>query len=1348
MNRKKQFILVLFLVVISLFSIQAQKMNLKFRSVALPSEILSNQVNCFLETKEGFLWMGSTRGLIRYDGYKTAAVSMRTKEGTSISNHYIVALLQGDNDDIWIGTTNGIYNYNTRNELVEIPQHEKLNGINCQSLYITRKGELIIGTRNGMYIYNPTTDRLQTFKHINGLEQGLSHNIIRCIYEDSDDVLWIGTYDKLNRFDRKTNSFKSYSLQDKKAALYHQNNLILCIAEFGENNKNKLLIGTETGLAIFDKTTAKFELFTEGTDGRSLSSSVIKSIKVVASDQIWLGTDKGLNIFNSVNKTFKKYYADYSNRYAISNNVIPAIYKDTKDNIWLGTKNKINRVHLSNSQITHNQLHKNTPFFRDGVQVNAITQDSDNSYWFATSEGFAKYDRITQSFQWHLVPNSSNMGVEDIVIDKKGVVWLSTRSGLHLYDQAKDSFKTYVSDKNNKNALHTNYINDLYEDVKGRIWIGTLKGGLYRAVLNSNNEVTFFSIGSVTSGDGILDKLDILDIQEISNNILFLATNRGLKQINTVSGEFTELPLLNEFINAFCIEKDTAIWVVISTKLYRYDLINHKTKEIATIPKDVYAIEISGGDLWFSSYRKLYRMQKNGENLRQISYRYSGVETYTSASYLSSDEQLFFGAFNGFVTTNPKDLDLKINNLQVQFTNLEILNEIISPGEEINERVVLEKNINNVDYLEFDYSENTFSLEFSTLNLGAQKEEKYQYILEGYEEKWQQLSEGYHSASYTSVKPGDYIFKVKAANNLGVFTGDFRSLRIRLNPPIWASTEAIVLYVFLFLGFLMLYRWILVVRIQDRNTAEFEKIKRLKTEELVTLKTRFFTNITHELKTPLTLISSPIDDLLTKSLDEYTLKSLSLVKRNTDRLKKLVNQILDIRKIEVGGEKLRIQKYDFIAFCRQTIAQFDEEAVMRNILFQFTTEQEELVIWFDLEKVEKILFNLLSNAFKFTPNKGVIKVTLYPEFPEGNSKDSYFYLSVTDTGSGISEEDQAHIFDRFNSLASPNYSNQKGTGIGLSLIYDYAVLHGGSIKYERTTSKGSKFVFCIPIIKSLLQEYEVVEASGFLAQEIVEEQIQEEKETLKSKNLLKVLVVEDDVDMRSFIADGLKSSYAVIRAEDGREGMDMARKELPDLIVSDLMMPHIDGIEFCKNLKSNIRTSNIPFILLTAKSGLESKISGIKTGADAHIQKPFSLEHLKARIKNLIEQREVLKKAFQQELIINPSEVAVNSTDDKFLEDLLAKIELEMDNSDLSVKYLSELLGMSSTNMYRKIKTITGQTATEFIRTTRLKRAKQLLKTGQLNVSEVMYMVGFTHRSYFTRCFKELFGVAPKSYGK
>jgi signal transduction histidine kinase/DNA-binding response OmpR family regulator len=787
--------------------------------------------------------------------------------------------------------------------------------------------------------------------------------------------------------------------------------------------------------------------------------------------------------------------------------------------------------------------------------------------------------------------------------------------------------------------------------------------------------------------------------------------------------------------------------------LYQFNPTSGKFNHYKGLPQNITSAVALGSKLFLVSGRKLYTYDKSNRELIKIPNREIGLQFLKKIEIFRDQRILLYGR-TGFSVVDADELTIKNGNVDLRWTNFSISNTEINPHTEYNSRYVLTKNIDETDEIELQYNENSFRIEFSALPYNSYRDIEYRYILENYEENWNTLRNGENYVSYTQTRPGKYLLKVQASDDQGRFKGEERVLSLIVQPPLYMSKWALILYLLCFVLLILFYRRILLNRERDRNELLVEKLEHQKSEELIALKTRFFTNITHELKTPLTLISSPIDDLLTKPLDEKTQKSLTLVKRNADRLKKLVNQILDIRKIEAGGEKLRIQNYDIVKFCNQIKNQFKDESLKRNIFLQFSSEHASKMMWFDIEKVEKILFNLLSNAFKFTPDKGTIRVSVDEGSNEEQDSD-YIFISVSDTGKGISKEDQANIFDRFNSLSSSNYTNQKGTGIGLSLIYEYTALHGGVVKFDSVLGVGSKFVFTLPKDKSFLNNYEVIETT--LEEEPNKEMVEFEKlvsldenrsETEKEEDVIvKVLIVEDDPDMRDFLISGFSSEYSVVEAEDGKEGLKKAIKELPDIIVSDLMMPNLDGIAFCKKLKADFRTSHIPFILLTAKGDMESKLIGLETGADDYIQKPFNLEHLMVRVKGLISQRESLRKKYLQQVKLEPGEITVNSLDEKFLDELLAKIESEMDNSDLSVKLLSEMLGISPANLYRKIKALTGETATEFIRNIRLKRAAQLLKNKHLNVSEVMYMVGFTHHSYFARSFKELFGVSPKSYG-
>ena len=1320
----------------------AQQSNLKFEQVNLPEKIYSNKVNCFLETKDGFLWMGSNDGLFRYDGYRTIKIFSKTREKEPFDFSDVSTILEVEKGILWVGMKKGLYVYNTIKETVEKFKYVDLGAFECKVLYKTSHKEIVIGTNKGLFVFDIESENILSYLHRDGFSESLSNNLIRCVFEDNEGVLWVGTFDKLNRFNREKSTFTRFNLKAITSSNLLQNNLILSIAEVDYNGNNYLLIGTETGLVVFDKKTEDFVVYSQGVEKNQLSNSVIKSMKVVSPEQVWLGTDNGLNVFNMKERSFKKYYANPSYINALVNNVVSAIYKDSKNNLWIGTERGVNITLLNGSGFLHNQINKNSVFFNEVLEVFAIDQDTIGDYWFATNQGFCRYSLKNKAYKSYILSKDLTTKISDMLVAKNGDVWFATSQGLHVFNPKTKDVTSYYSDKNKEGALQTNnYLRSLYEDCLGNIWIGTNKGGLYKVVTSKNNEIKFTKIKSSVSTN--ISNLSIFKITGDSNNNIWIASDKGVKQINAATGDVKDFLTKNEYVTAMCLESNSVLWLVSKNTLYKYDLISLKLSAVKRdIPKGVKSIIVSNEELWFCTFSDLFKMSKTGTNLEKFTIKETRLKNYNSASFSDEDGRLFFGGTNGFVTFEPEDVKIDTTFFDVQFTNLKVLNKIVSP--EMEKSSILSKSINNISKLELEYSDNTFALEFSTLNFLAQENQKYRYILEGYDPSWQEISEGNHVVYYTRVRPGNYIFKIKAANNKGEFPEEYRSMEVTIHPPIWASSIAIFFYVTIFLVLFWMSRKLLVSRIQDKNVIRFEKVQRKKSEELVDVKTRFFTNISHELKTPLTLILSPTERLIAQEKDLEKLSTLKIILRNTKRLLRLTNQILDVRKMEAQKESLRIEKYDLVLLTKKIVALFEDEASRREMRVDFSFQDEQLELFFDVEKVEKIIFNLISNAFKFTADNGCITVSVI----KVNLKESDFAcVKVGDSGVGISEENQKIIFDRFTHINTSNFTNQVGTGVGLSLAYDYSVLHKGFIDLESEEGVGSTFILHLPldlVANEDLIEHKKNETNNRILVSEENEEFDVENEEVLGR--MKLLIVDDDSEMRQFIGDVFKDDFELLLAADGKEAYDLVFEKIPDVIISDVMMPVMDGISLCKKLKSDIRTSHIPVILLTAKGGMENKMEGIAIGADDYIEKPFHLDFLLLRTKMLIKQREKNKKFYSEKEQISTTEITYNLVDETFLNELLTVIDSQLDNTDLSVHKVAELMHMDRTSLYRKIKAITGQTATSFVRQVRIKKAGQLLKEDRFNVSEVMYMVGFSHRSYFARSFKEQFGISPTDY--
>lgn len=1348
---KKNIVRLIYTSICLLYGILAHADNsVKFEHLNLPPGI-NSRVDCILEDSKGVMWFGTHNGLVNFDAYEIRPVENITEEGRRGRFGVITALAEDKVNQIWIGTRSGVFIYNKSKQTSKRINDTYLSKAICRTLYVTADNEILIGTENGLYIYNHEGRLLESYLHQPEINTGLSHHVVRSFYEDKQKRIWIGTYDGLNCLDRKKKHFTHYRLQ-KSDSLNKHNNLILSIQPKNENGDSILLVGTETGLCFFDTNNKTFKQYRHDDDRNSVTNNVIKTICVDGS-RIWLGTDLGLNLFSFKENRFQNFHHNHENTYSISNNVINHIYIDSQNNLWLATDNGIDKMYLKGNQVNQNRFYDSSKALEGEFVVTDLSEQANGDVWLTTNQGLIRYDLAKDYYQHYLPPRILHNKTRSVFCDDKGKVWITSAGGLNTYSNNTKQFNSYVANERGRLTLKNNYLNCAAQGASGTIWLGSHNKGVYKVIKGQGDELQFANFHHEPDNDNSLSSDEISDIIIDDKENVWIATNHGLNKIDVLRGVVERYSIGdnngNEYMSQLFIDKDQTLWLTSSQGIFTTNLDDVNFKRIENINYVVSAMVVRDSVVYFTANNGFYYSDLRSNEVLRIPNADIGLKSVSGVELMTDDKLVIYGK-EGFVSLNMNDIKIDKSVPNVYWTNFSILNKSISRFEMHGNRFVINQHINETDNINLKYGENTFSMEFSSLQYSHNKYCTYKYLLEGYDKDWITTKPNKAYAAYTQVRPGTYTLKVKASNKYGLYSDKVREIIITIKPTFYLSFWAMIIYGFVIIGFFIVWRRMLIAREKVNNDVRFQKLQRQKSEELIEIKTRFFTNISHELKTPLTLISSPVDDLLSRELDESIKSSLLLVKRNTDRLKRLVNQILDIRKIETGGEKLSVQEYDIVRFCDRVINQFKEEAERRDLFMQYNTNETSLMMWFDMGKIEKVLVNLISNALKFTPNGGSIRIVV----TDGRKllrKQNELLISVTDDGCGISKKGQAQIFDRFTTLGAANYSNQQGTGIGLSLVKDYVGMHGGNVKVDSEPDKGCCFTFSIPFERNKFGSYEEHIDNEYQSIQNIEADVSISSELVDGNQTgkdvkLKVLVVEDDNDMREYIISGLKDRYQVSEASNGQDGLKMAKKEIPDIIISDWMMPIMNGIDLCEKVKSDLRTCHVPLILLTAKAGMESQMEGIETGADDYIQKPFNMTYLLARIHNLIEQRERLKKVYLQQKSLEPSEITVTSLDEKFLSDVMEQLEKDMDNPELNVKLLSERMGVSHTNLYRKIKALTGQTATEFIRTIRLKRAAQLLKNGQLNVSEVMHMVGFSHRSYFTRSFKELFGVSPKDY--
>ena len=813
-------------------------------------------------------------------------------------------------------------------------------------------------------------------------------------------------------------------------------------------------------------------------------------------------------------------------------------------------------------------------------------------------------------------------------------------------------------------------------------------------------------------------------IFEDSKNVLWFATNLGLVRFDykmdsvLVYNQNDGLP--SNYISGILEDKQGNLWVSTKNGISQFDIKNKKFKN--------YDIE-------------------------------DGLKSnfFTTACFKDVDGTMYFGGVYGFDVFHPDSIKKNTFVPPVVLTDLKLFKESVTIGKEINGRVLLPQSISSLKEIELKYNESMITFDFVTLNFTASAKNQYAYMLEGFDDTLRYVGNE-QSATYTNLNPGTYTFKVIASNNDGVWNKTGTSIIVKVLPPWYKTGWAYVLYVLLIIFVVVLVRNSAIKKEKLKNQLALEKLELENTRELTKksfeveqMKVRFFTNISHEFRTPLTLIIGPVQEMLAdKNLSSYATK-LNLMLRNGQRLLRLINQLMDISKLEIEKMQLSVSKNNIVEFINDIYSSFIPFAEQRGIDYKISIGNQPPETWFDTDKIEKIVFNLLSNAFKFTPNNGVIILDI--QFVENNIQ-----LQVKDNGVGIVKENLEFIFDRFyQAKNSENAHHQSGTGIGLALVKSLAELHHGNVSVHSIEKEGTTFTVTFPINK---EEYHAVEIS----EESIEPSILNSLESSPllnvknneddlnqstnddGKNKKLILIVEDNEDVRVYLKEIFKKEYRVEEATDGVLGLIQANLLFPDIIISDVTMPNMDGITFCQQLKTDEKISHIPLILLTARASEEFQLKGYETGADAYITKPFNAELLQVRVKNLIESRKKLRSLFSSEPSAEILEIAPTSSDEKFLKRTLEIIEKNIAKEDFDAESLAREVGVGRTVLYSKIKALTEQTVHEFIKIVRLKKAAHLLTTSDVSVKEVVYLVGFKHHTHFTQCFKEHFGVTPSKY--
>ncbi|MFB9109755.1 hybrid sensor histidine kinase/response regulator [Flavobacterium gyeonganense] len=1339
--RKNSFILLLSF----LFFYNAHSQNIKFTHYNDNNGLSHNSVRHIVQDKKGFLWFGTFFGLNRFDGYQFKNYLSSSPGNNRLYNDDITALrLDESSNHLWIGTRKGLtlFKMDTHAFVTFLPKKNDPNSIpegEIRSVYVDKFKRVWVGTKNqGLYMFFLKENRFEKIP-IKGFDY------VKEIFEDKKGNIWVGSYDK--------GSVAKITL-DSKGAIIRMNNYTLSVPHSNEKNpyinfiyenaKADIFVGTRRGLYKLNKKNDEFvNLYIENKEIRGSLGPYFLSVAKAPDGKYWVGTLGGLLVCKQLEDIqkgdYKWYYSILSDDTSIVDNLVSALYFDRSGVLWIGTEDGLDKFDPYENQFT---LNKDISRYI-GNQAPRI-------------RGFSK------TYDGKVIVATSHNGL--FISNAKGFVPLYNKS-IDISSIYSEDGKTFYCGLWDGRLMVYNYTANASQEVNlgfdtspifafGKIGAESLMIGSFgegAVLLNTK------TLQVETSKGKLLPGYQINSIEKDSQNNVWFATETGVVKYNPVSGKLETYKSLSKRENSMTnednvsdimIDKKGKIWASTRFGLCIYDA---KKNTFATIKnfKETSGIWITdmlsdaNGNLWLNINNNSIAWVKSDLKDINIYHVNSGnrLDVFSSSGFFNfNNSTIFLGGKNGIITFSTQTM--KRNNWSPEpvISEFKIQNEEILPEMEINGDIPLSQDLNYAKKVELSYKNRNFSLQFSTPSFANEKLNKFQYMLEGFDKQWITANSNSRTVQYTNLYPGKYIFKIKSSNSDGHWSKEV-SYEIRILPPFWLTPISFLL-IFIALFFIFYFiRKEIKNRIRLKQELLTEKVNREHDIKLNNEKLRFFTNISHELRTPLTLILGPAKQLLDENTNasDYEKSRYNLIYQNASRLLNLVNQVLDFRKAQSGELKLKVTKTDILSYSKNIFDSFKEMAFNKKIKLNFIAEAEAIEGWIDNDKYDKILYNLLSNALKFTNKYGNVDLFIRLK----NNTDEILVIEVIDDGIGIPPKSQEKIFKRFYQ-ASNSKAHNTGSGIGLSLVKSLVAIHKGSISVESALGKGSAFRVEIPIDRVSYETKEVFEYA--LKNDNLSMLIPEKaaKKTIQNTELKqKILVIEDNTELRKYLVDFLSDYYKVYDAENGEEGLKICRQIKPILCVADVMMPVMDGLEFCKELKNDEFISHIPVVLLTALGENVDKVKGYEIGADGYLVKPFEPTLLKSVIENVIKSRLDLKAKFSGEVESKVSLLTHSPIDEEFMEKITALINDNLSELDLSTEFLCDKLGVSSSKLYRKIKELTDLAPNEFIRTIRLKKSAELLKTKKYNVSEVTNMIGFNDPLYFSRCFKKQFGFPP-----
>ncbi|WP_417361022.1 hybrid sensor histidine kinase/response regulator transcription factor [Galbibacter sp.] len=1281
-----------------------------------------NSVITSIQDTNGFLWFGTKNGLNRFDGYTFKLYHNDPMDTTSIGSNYIQAIIQ-DKQALWVGTDNGLYHFDQVREtftLMDITLNKSIRDIETD-----HNGNLWFIAGGTLYSYNSVQNKYTVFDTADFF-QAVS------ITKDENGDLWVASFNQIYKYQPNSHSFTPmniqavddgfpfvistiFSLNQHKILLGTQNHGVLSfnsangeqkqlltkekapiyVRNFALKGAHELWIASENGVYVYNLQTGQYDhLQKQYSNHYSLSDNAVYTITVDNEQGVWMGTYfRGINYYPKQYTPFKKYVPKF-NVNSISGNIVRELAKDQNGNLWIGTEDAgLNKLNLKTGEITNFNPLKNKSCELSYHNIHGLLPDGEQ-LWVGTFEhGLDVIDINSGKLIKHFgTGNNGGLNsnfVFDIHKNIDGDILAVTTDGIQMYNKEKDQFVPYP-----KVADHLFY-NSVLELTKEQFWVGSYRNGVfyYNTAKNEKHNFKYDSKDPQSISSNAIN-----DIFKDSKGRIWITTENGLNLYRPESNDFKRFNLKNAFpcnvVYSILEDEKGNLWISSSNGLIRFNPSTLKTKVFT---------------------------QANGLSTDQFNYK---------SAYKDTNGTMYFGCVDGMISFNPNDFVNNIYTPPLVLTELKMNNKTVEVSQKNSP---LSTSISYSDQLKMDYKQSSFSISFAALSYYAPQMTTYWYKLEGLGDTWLELSNS-QTAYFTKLAPGDYTLKYKALNNNGTWSYG-KDLKIKITPPYWASTTAYILY--FIVGAALLF---FSIRNYHRQTAEKnrQKIRQLnnkKEKEVYQAKIEFFTNVAHEIRTPLTLIKSPLEKIL-KSNDQSNLikENLAIMSKNTSRLLDLVNQLLDFRRTEIEEIKLSFVKTDLIPLLNHTLSRFSQAIQERSLEVCLQHPKEELYANIDAEAFKKIMSNLINNAIKYAHKN--ISITL-------KNNQENFQLIIKNDGDLIPVQLKDKIFEPFYRL--PEAEHKTGTGIGLSLAHSLTELHKGTLELSFSDPAMNCFILEIPLYQETVftlyhnEEKEIIP-------DIKSEPNKTETGTDPTVQSTQVLLVEDNVDLLDFIAKDLSESYNVLTATSAEYALEILESEKIGVVISDVMMPGISGFELCKHIKTTLKTSHIPVIMLTSKTAITAKVEGLESGADAYIEKPFSMEYLHVQVKNLLENRKHIMKHYSSSPLAHIRSIAHSKTDENFIKTLDNVIDQNISDHHLSVEILAEIMHMSRSTLYRKIKDISDLSPNELINITRLKKAAELLSTGDYKIYEVSEMVGYNSQTSFGRNFQKQFHMTPTEY--